>query len=87
MPEVRPRLDADGELYAAADKALRTLRADLLRRAGNADDYRMVVEFGERLLRYSTNTIAKVSGYPTAAEHAYRAADELVAASSQEASR
>jgi hypothetical protein len=87
MPEVRPRLDADCELYAAADKALRALRDDLLQRAGRANDYRMVVQFGERLLRYSTGTIAKVSGYPSAAEHTYRAADDLVAAASKEAGR
>ena len=87
MSKVRSRLDADNELYAAADKALRALRDDLLRRADQANDYRLVVQFGERLLRYSTGTIARVSGFPQAAEHAYRAADDLVAASFKEAGR
>ncbi len=43
----------------------------------------MVVDFGDRLLRYGGSTIAKASSAPDAAEHAYRVADDLVAASMQ----
>ncbi|MCJ2034529.1 hypothetical protein [Methylobacterium sp. J-068] len=81
MSDLKPRLTADRRLYDAADAALRALRLDLIQRAEGAGDYRMVVDFGDRLLRYGCNSIAKASSLPRAAEHAYRAADDLVAAS------
>ncbi|KQT17711.1 hypothetical protein ASG40_16960 [Methylobacterium sp. Leaf399] len=81
MSDLKSRLDADRRLYDAADDALRALRADLVRRAEAVGDYQMVVDFGERLLRYSASTIAKAASFPDAAEHAYRTADDLVAQS------
>ncbi|MFY9292708.1 MAG: hypothetical protein WAP03_18740 [Methylorubrum rhodinum] len=81
MSDLKSRRHADRSLYDAADDALRALRADLVRRAEETGDYRMVVDFGERLLRYGSTTIAKATSLPNAAEHAYRAADDLVARS------
>ena len=81
MSDLKPRLYADRSLYDAADAALRALRFDLIQRAEASGDYRMVIDFGERLLRYSCNSIAGASNLPNAAEYAYRAADGLVAAS------
>lgn len=79
MPKIKPGLRAENELYAAADAALRNLRDDLLRRAGLANDYTQIIEFGERLVRYGGRNIAKVAGFPSAAEYTYQAADDLVA--------
>ncbi|MCJ2098964.1 hypothetical protein [Methylobacterium sp. E-046] len=59
MRKSRPGLGAEEELYANADKALRTLREDLLRKAQASNDYEMVVEFGEMLCRYGSSSIAK----------------------------
>ncbi|SFV06130.1 hypothetical protein SAMN02799631_04359 [Methylobacterium sp. 174MFSha1.1] len=83
MPELKTQLRADPSLYDAADAALRALRQDLVRRAQAAFDYEMVVDFGDCLLRYAGSTIAKASSTPNAAEHVYRVADDLVAASVQ----
>lgn len=80
MSDLKPRLSADRSLYDAADAALRALRLDLIQRAQASGDNRMVIDFGDRLLRYGCNSIAKASSFPCAAEHAYRAADDLVAA-------
>ncbi|GJD88208.1 hypothetical protein BHAOGJBA_1721 [Methylobacterium hispanicum] len=81
MSETKPRLCADRSLYDAADDALRTLRQDLVQRAQASGDYRMVVDFGDRLLRYGSSTIAKAASFPEAAERTYRTADDLVTAS------
>ncbi|MFH6783583.1 MULTISPECIES: hypothetical protein [Methylobacterium] len=83
MPELKTQLRADPSLYAAADAALYALRHELVRRAREAGDYRMVVDFGDCLLRYGGSTIAKATSLPDAAERAYRVADDLVAASMQ----
>ncbi|KQO76447.1 hypothetical protein [Methylobacterium sp. Leaf88] len=87
MSDLKPRLSADRSLYDAADAALRNLCLDLIQRAQVSGDNRMVVDFGERLLRYGCTSIAKASSLPKAAEHAYRAADDLVAASLKGAGR
>lgn len=80
MSDLKSRLPADRCLYNAADDSLRALRDDLIRRARASGDYSLVVDFGERLLRYGCRSIAGAAGNIVAAEHAYRAADDAVAA-------
>jgi hypothetical protein len=81
MSDVMPRLNADPALYKAANEALRALRSDLVRRAETSGDFRLVIEFGENLMRYGASTVSQAAGLPYAAEVAYRTADDLVAAS------
>ena len=79
MSKLDDGLRADQALYDTADKALQMLRDELLRRATMANDYAGVIRFSDELIRYGGRNIARVVGFPAAAEHTYRVADDLVA--------